>query len=27
MRFGWKVLLPIATLNALVTALLAVWID
>ncbi len=27
MRFGWKVLLPIATLNALVTALLVVWVD
>jgi NADH-quinone oxidoreductase subunit H len=27
MRFGWKVLLPVATLNALVTALLVVWID
>jgi NADH-quinone oxidoreductase subunit H len=27
MRFGWKVLLPVATLNALVTALLIVWID
>jgi NADH-quinone oxidoreductase subunit H len=27
MRFGWKVLLPLATLNALVTALLVVWID
>ena len=26
MRFGWKVLLPAATLNALVTALLVVWI-
>ncbi len=26
MRFGWKVLLPVATLNALVTALLVVWI-
>jgi NADH-quinone oxidoreductase subunit H len=26
MRFGWKVLLPAATLNALVTALLIVWI-
>ena len=25
MRFGWKVLLPIATLNALVTALIVVW--
>jgi NADH-quinone oxidoreductase subunit H len=27
MRFGWKVLLPVATLNAVVTALLVVWID
>ena len=26
MRFGWKVLLPIATVNALVTALLVVWL-
>jgi NADH-quinone oxidoreductase subunit H len=26
MRFGWKVLLPVATVNALVTALLVVWI-
>jgi NADH-quinone oxidoreductase subunit H len=26
MRFGWKVLLPIATINAVVTALLVVWI-
>jgi NADH-quinone oxidoreductase subunit H len=25
MRFGWKVLLPVATLNAVVTALLVVW--
>ena len=25
MRFGWKVLLPVATVNALVTALLVVW--
>ncbi len=25
MRFGWKVLLPIATINALVTALIVVW--
>ncbi len=25
MRFGWKVLLPVATLNALVTALIVVW--
>jgi NADH-quinone oxidoreductase subunit H len=27
MRFGWKVLLPIATVNAVVTALLVVWVD
>ncbi len=27
MRFGWKVLLPIATINAVVTAVLVVWID
>ena len=27
MRFGWKVLLPIATLNALITAILVVAID
>jgi NADH-quinone oxidoreductase subunit H len=26
MRFGWKVLLPVATLNAIVTAVLVVWI-
>jgi NADH-quinone oxidoreductase subunit H len=26
MAFGWKILLPVATLNALVTALLVVWI-
>lgn len=26
MRFGWKVLLPVATLNAIVTALLVVWV-
>ena len=26
MRFGWKVLLPLATLNALVTAVLVVWL-
>jgi NADH-quinone oxidoreductase subunit H len=26
MRFGWKVLLPVATLNAVVTAVLVVWI-
>jgi len=25
MRFGWKVLLPLATINALVTALVVVW--
>jgi NADH-quinone oxidoreductase subunit H len=27
MRFGWKVLLPVATLNAIVTALVVVWVD
>ena len=27
MSFGWKVLLPIATINAVVTALLVVWIN
>ena len=27
MRFGWKVLLPVATINAVVTAVLVVWID
>jgi NADH-quinone oxidoreductase subunit H len=26
MRFGWKVLLPVATVNAVVTAILVVWI-
>jgi NADH-quinone oxidoreductase subunit H len=26
MRFGWKVLLPLATLNAVVTALVVVWV-
>ncbi len=26
MRFGWKVLLPIATANAIVTAFFVVWI-
>jgi NADH-quinone oxidoreductase subunit H len=26
MRFGWKVLLPVATVNAIVTAVLVVWI-
>jgi NADH-quinone oxidoreductase subunit H len=26
MRFGWKVLLPVATINALVTALVVVWV-
>jgi NADH-quinone oxidoreductase subunit H len=26
MRLGWKVLLPIATINAVITALLVVWI-
>ena len=27
MSFGWKVLLPLATLNALVTAIIVVLID
>jgi NADH-quinone oxidoreductase subunit H len=27
MRFGWKVLLPIATINAVITALLVVWVS
>ena len=27
MRFGWKVLLPVATLNALVTAVLVVAVE
>jgi NADH-quinone oxidoreductase subunit H len=26
MRFGWKVLLPVATVNAVITALMVVWI-
>ena len=26
MQFGWKVLLPVATLNAIVTAALVVWL-
>ena len=26
MRFGWKVLLPVATANAIVTAFFVVWI-
>ena len=26
MRFGWKLLLPVATLNAVVTAILVVWL-
>jgi NADH-quinone oxidoreductase subunit H len=26
MRFGWKVLLPAATVNAVITALLVVWL-
>jgi NADH-quinone oxidoreductase subunit H len=26
MRFGWKVLLPVATINTIVTAILVVWI-
>jgi NADH-quinone oxidoreductase subunit H len=27
MAFGWKILLPLATLNAVITALLVVWVD
>ena len=27
MRFGWKILLPVATINAVITALLVVWIS
>ncbi len=27
MRFGWKVLLPVATINAVITALVVVWIQ
>jgi NADH-quinone oxidoreductase subunit H len=27
MRFGWKVLLPVATLNAVITALVVVWVE
>ncbi len=27
MRFGWKVLLPVATINAVITALVVVWIS
>ncbi|MFL6037012.1 MAG: NADH-quinone oxidoreductase subunit H [Gaiellaceae bacterium] len=27
MRFGWKILLPVATINAVITALLVVWVD
>jgi NADH-quinone oxidoreductase subunit H len=27
MRFGWKLLLPLATVNAVVTALVVVWVD
>jgi NADH-quinone oxidoreductase subunit H len=27
MRFGWKVLLPVATANAVITALIVVWVD
>jgi NADH-quinone oxidoreductase subunit H len=27
MSFGWKILLPIATINAVITALLVVWVD
>ena len=26
MRFGWKILLPVATINAVITALLVVWV-
>ena len=26
MRFGWKILLPVATLNAVITALVVVWV-
>jgi NADH-quinone oxidoreductase subunit H len=26
MRFGWKVLLPVATINAVITAILVVWL-
>jgi NADH-quinone oxidoreductase subunit H len=26
MRFGWKILLPVATINALVTALVVAWV-
>ena len=26
MRFGWKVLLPVATINAVITALVVVWV-
>jgi NADH-quinone oxidoreductase subunit H len=25
MSFGWKILLPVATINAIVTALVVVW--
>ncbi|TML50160.1 MAG: hypothetical protein E6G23_02025, partial [Actinobacteria bacterium] len=27
MSFGWKILLPVATINALVTALVVVWVN
>ena len=27
MRFGWKILLPLATVNALITALIVVWVE
>jgi NADH-quinone oxidoreductase subunit H len=27
MRFGWKVLLPVATVNAVITALVVVWVS
>ena len=26
MKFGWKVLLPVATINAVITALVVVWV-
>jgi NADH-quinone oxidoreductase subunit H len=26
MRLGWKVLLPVATANAVITALIVVWV-
>jgi NADH-quinone oxidoreductase subunit H len=27
MKFGWKILLPVATINAVITALLVVWVS